>query len=120
MPQSWLAPKLRARGKGGGGCQRGPAREWALRCGGALERGDGAAPEPLAQLGNALGCVGAFAIFNEAAELVVAQPASKGEGGVGASRAWHESGRYGAAAHPSEVITLPSSPLHSLVMPSVV
>ncbi len=32
--------------------------------------------------------------------------------------AW--SGRYGAAAHSSEVMVLPSSPSHSLVMPSVV
>ena len=40
--------------------------------------------------------------------------------GVGASGAWHESGRYGAAAHSSEVMALPLSPSHSLVMPSVV
>ena len=40
--------------------------------------------------------------------------------GVGASRAWHESGRYGAAAHLIEVTALPLSPSHSLVMPSVV
>ena len=40
--------------------------------------------------------------------------------GVGASGAWHESGRYGAAAHSSEVTALPLSPLHSSVMPSVV
>ena len=40
--------------------------------------------------------------------------------GVGASGAWHESGRYGAAAHPSEVMALPLRPSHSLVMPSVV
>ena len=39
---------------------------------------------------------------------------------MGASGAWHESGRYGAAAHPSEVTALPLSPSHSLVMPSVV
>ena len=40
--------------------------------------------------------------------------------GVGAIGAWHESGRYGAAAHPSEVTALPLSPSHSLAMPSVV
>ena len=40
--------------------------------------------------------------------------------GVGASGAWHESGRYGVAAHFNEVIALPLRPLHSLVMPSVV
>ena len=44
----------------------------------------------------------------------------EGAGGIGASRAWHESGRYGAAAHSSEVMAVPSSPSHSLVMPSVV
>ena len=40
--------------------------------------------------------------------------------GVGATGAWHESGRYGAAAHSSEVIALPLSPSHSSVMPLVV
>ena len=39
------------------GCEQGPTRERALQCGGALERGDGATPEPLAQLGDALGGV---------------------------------------------------------------
>ena len=39
---------------------------------------------------------------------------------VGASGAWHESGRYGAAAHSSEVMALPLSPSHSLVIPSAV
>ena len=47
-------------------------------CSGALERGDGAAPEPLAQLGDALGGVGAIATVVDAAELVDAQAASKG------------------------------------------
>ena len=55
--------------------------ERALRCGSALERGDGAALEPLAQLGDAFGGVGATAIaIADAAEVVVAQAASKGEG----------------------------------------
>ena len=40
--------------------------------------------------------------------------------GVGASGVWHESGRYGAAAHLIEVMALPLSPSHSLVVPSVV
>ena len=51
-----------------------------LRCGGALERGDGGAPEPLKQLDDALGGVGAVAkLVLEAAELVAGQAASKGE-----------------------------------------
>ena len=67
-----------------GGCrQQGPTRERALGCGGALERGDGAALEPFAQLGDALGGVGAFTIDAEAAELVAEQAASKGGGGGG-------------------------------------
>ena len=71
-----------SKGEGGGGCQRGLARERALRCGGAPERGDRAALKPLAQLGDALGGVGAAAIAAEAAELVAAQAASKGGGSV--------------------------------------
>ena len=39
---------------------------------------------------------------------------------MSAIRAWHESGRYGAVAHSIEVMAVPSSPSHSLVMPSVV
>ena len=39
---------------------------------------------------------------------------------MGASGAWHESGRYGAAAHLNEVIRLLLSPSHSSVMPLVV
>ena len=61
-------------------------RAGARVCGGALERGDGATPEPLAQLGDALGGVGAFTIGAEAAELVTGQAASKGEGGGGYQR----------------------------------
>ena len=54
------------------------------RCGGAHERGDGAAHKPLAQLGDALGGVGAVAkVVVEAAELVAGQAASKGVGGGG-------------------------------------
>ena len=57
-------------------CQQGPIRERLVRCGSALERGNGTAPEPLAQLGDALGGVGALAHFAEAAEVVAFQAAS--------------------------------------------
>ena len=46
------------------------------RGGGALERGHGAPFEPLAQLGDALGGVGAVAFAVDAAELVVGQAAT--------------------------------------------
>ena len=49
--------------------------------GGALERGNGAPLDPLAQLGDALRGVGAAASIIEAAELVVAQ-AAKGRRSV--------------------------------------
>ena len=49
--------------------------------GGALERGHGAPLDPLAQLGDALGGVGALATTVEAAELVAAQ-AAKGRRSV--------------------------------------
>ena len=84
-PQSWLPVKLRARvgvGVGASGAWHVPGtravRAGAIRCGGALERGDGAAPESLTQLGDALGGAGASAIDADAAELVAAQAASKG------------------------------------------
>ena len=47
---------------------------------GALERGHGAPLEPLAQLGDALRSVGAFAHCVEAAELVCSQTANVGRG----------------------------------------
>ena len=52
----------------------------ALGVGGALERGHSALLEPLAQLGDALGGVGAAAaaILIEATDLVVGQAASMG------------------------------------------
>ena len=50
------------------------------RGGGALERGHGAPLEPLAQLGDAVGGVGAPAAPIEAAQLVSCQ-AAKGERG---------------------------------------
>ena len=75
-----VAAQAASKGESGGGCQQGSTRERALRCGSALERGDGAAPEPFAQLGDALGGVVAAATGAEAAELVFFQAASKGEG----------------------------------------
>ena len=78
-----VAVQAASKGGGGRGCQWGLARERALRCGGALERGDGASLEPLAQLCDALGGVSATATIGEAAEPVVTQAASKGEGGGG-------------------------------------
>ena len=72
---------------------------------GALERGHGAPREALAQLGDALGGVGAVPITVEAAELVVAQAANGEEVvSVGADTKantwawWQESGHYPAAA----------------------
>ena len=62
-------------------CQRALTQKQTLRGGGALERGHGAPLEPLAELGDALGGVGAFSLFVEAAELVVTQ-AAKGRRSV--------------------------------------
>ena len=75
-----VAEQAASKGESGGGCQQGSTRERALRCGSALERGDGAAPEPFAQLGDALGGVVAAATLVEAAEVAAPQAASKGEG----------------------------------------
>ena len=47
---------------------------------GALERGHVALLEPLAQLGDALGGVGAVAMTVDAAELVVGQAATRERG----------------------------------------
>ena len=66
-----------------------------LRCGGALERGDGGAPEPLKQLDDALGGVGAAAMV-DAAELVAVQAASTGEGGNRCQRGLARAKRAGA------------------------
>ena len=46
----------------------------------ALQRGHGASLEPLAQLGDALGGVGAFAAIINAAELVPGQAATRERG----------------------------------------
>ena len=60
---------------------RGVDRKASTRGGGALERGHGAPLEPLTELGDALGSVGAVTLLTEAAELVVAQ-AAKGRRSV--------------------------------------
>eukprot|EP00964_Phaeocystis_antarctica_P015567 scaffold8619_cov52-Phaeocystis_antarctica.AAC.2 len=102
-----------SKGRAEGGCQQGPTRERALRCCGALERGDRAAPEPFTQLGDALGGVGATALVVDAAELAAAQPASKGgaEGGcflarpdkrAGATVRWRTRASVGAVTNPVE------------------
>ena len=63
-------------------CQRALTERQTLVGGGALERGHGAPLEPLAQLGDAIGGVGALTIPIEAAELVSGQAAKVGSGGV--------------------------------------
>ena len=71
------------------------------------------------------GSDGFFVFF---AEAVVPKTVSAGRRvrrgayniGRGSENGGVYSGRYGAAAHPSEVMALPLSSSHSLVMPSVV
>ena len=76
-----LRKRLRARGAMGNGERVGVSMGADTRAsgggGGALERGHGAALEPLAQLGDALSGVGAVAPEVEAAELVEAQAANE-------------------------------------------
>ena len=73
--------------RGGMGTVREKACQWALtwkqtlRGGGAPKRGHGAPPEPLVELGDALGGVGADTLKIEAAELVIGQ-AAKGRRSV--------------------------------------
>ena len=62
-------------------CQRALTQKQTLRGGSAPKRGHGAHLEPLAELGDALGGVGAVTPIIEAAELVVNQ-AAKGRGSV--------------------------------------
>ena len=62
-------------------CQRALTGKRILRGGSALERGHGAPLERLAELGDALGGVGAVTQRIDAAELVVAQ-AAKGRRSV--------------------------------------
>ena len=63
-------------------CQRALTQKQSLGCGSALERGDEAPLEPLAQLGDALGREGALASVVETAELVADQTAREGVGDV--------------------------------------
>ena len=65
-----------------GVCQGALTRKRTLWGGGALERGHGAPLERLAQLGDALGGVGAVASLIKTAELVVRQAAKVGSGSV--------------------------------------
>ena len=58
-------------------CQGALTLKQTLWGGGALERGHGAALERLAQLGDALGGVGAVTIMIEAAELIPGQAAKQ-------------------------------------------
>ena len=69
---------------------------------GALERGDGGPHEPLAQLGDALGGVGAVALAVDAAELVVGQAATGKE--VVSTGADMKANTSGAVAHSRLVI----------------
>ena len=108
---------MEARGKEGGAWEAANAKA-GIGCGGAPKRGDGAAFEPLTQLGDALRGAAGAASFAEAAELVAVQAASK-DASVARAGSDTRAGGYGAA-HSSEVMALPSSPSHSLVMPSVV
>ena len=82
-------------------CQRPLTQKRTLGGGGALERGHGASVEPLAQLGDALGGVGAAAAIIKAAELVVRQTA-KGKRSVKLWRGGREvagGGEMGAREH---------------------
>ena len=80
---SWLRARLRGWGSvvGSEPCQWALTQKQTLRGGGAPKRGHGAPLERLAQLGYALGGVGAVTIIIEAAELVVIQ-AAKGRRSV--------------------------------------
>ena len=60
---------------GWGHSERALTQKQTLRGGGAPKRGHGAPLEPLAELGDALGGVGAVTLIIEAAELVVIQAA---------------------------------------------
>ena len=76
---SSLSSRLRGWGLevSGEPCQWALTRKRTLLGGGALERGHGASLEPLAQLEDALGGVGASAILIDAAERVAAQAAKQ-------------------------------------------
>ena len=74
-PQSLFLAKLP---HGSEECQWALTRKRTLLGGGARERGHGASLEPLAELGDALGGVGAAAATIKAAELDVGQAAKEG------------------------------------------
>ena len=76
MPQIWFPSKLCTMGSGTVSMGAVTAEEGEHSGGGALERGHGALLEPLAQLGDPVGGVGAIAIPVEAAELVLRQAAT--------------------------------------------
>ena len=94
----------------------------------ALQRGHSAPLEPLAELGDALGGVGAYTILiamstSEATDPVIGQAASVGRSDefvIGQRALTQKQTLLGRAAHFSEVTALPLSPSHSLVMPSAV
>jgi hypothetical protein len=95
------------------------SRERVLGCGGAPKRGDGAAFDPLAKLGDALRDAAEVETSGaDAADLVAVQAASK-DASVASAGSDTRAGRYGAA-HLSEVMALPLSPSNNLVIPSVV
>ena len=63
-------------------CQRALTERQTIGGSGALERGHGASLKCLAQLGDALGGVGAVAHEIDAAERILAQAAKVGSGSV--------------------------------------
>ena len=75
---SWLCSRLRGVGSemGGEPCQWALTEMRTLGRVGAPQRGHGAPLEPLAQLGDALGGVGAVAMTVDAAEMVIIQAAT--------------------------------------------
>ena len=75
-------------------CQRAlTGKQTLVGGGGALERGHSAPLEPLEQLGDALGGIGALVVITEATELVASQPAGQG----GCVNGWphHRANRMG-------------------------
>ena len=86
-----LCPRLQ--GMGAGACQRALTERRTHGGGGEPERSHGAPLEPLAQLGDALGGVGAVPILVDAAQRVTVQAAKKDEGGVSTGIDEHLRGR---------------------------
>ena len=79
-----LSLRVRVRRAGAEECQRALTQRQTLWGGGAPERGHGASLERLAQLGDALGGVGAAAATVKAAELVSAKLPREGGVSMGA------------------------------------